>query len=149
MYFKLLVNFARSLVLAGYTVLRFDYTGHGDSDGIFEDSNVETRLLDIGRAVEIIREKTNVDRVGLLGLRLGATFGVLWAEKNDGIDALLLWEPVLNVRKYLLQCLRSNLTSQMSIYRKIKYTREQMIQDLEEGRPVNIDGYLMSGIFTS
>jgi len=35
----------------------------------------------------------------------------------------------------------------MATYKKIKYTREEMINDLMKDRAVNIDGYMMSGQF--
>jgi len=144
---RVFVNFARYLANNGYIILRFDYMGHGDSDGNFEDSDIDTRLLDINRAIEVIKERTNIKSVGILGLRLGATLAAMCSEKNNGLDFMVLWEPIVQVEKYLNQCLRSNLTTQMATYKKIKYTREEMINDLMEDRAVNIDGYMMSGQF--
>ena len=42
---RVMVNLARRLTKEGIYCLRFDYMGHGDSDGNFEDSTIETRLL--------------------------------------------------------------------------------------------------------
>ena len=144
---RVIVNFARYLADNGFTVLRFDYMGHGDSEGSFEDSDIETRLSDIKCAVEIIKEKSKIQKVGLLGLRLGATLAALCAEDKACPNFMVLWEPVFEAGKYFNQCLRSNLTTQMSTYKKIIYTREQMLQDMKSGKAVNIDGYLISSIF--
>ena len=144
---RVIVSFARYLSDHGFFVFRFDYMGHGDSEGSFEDSNIQTRLSDIKCAIDIIKEKSQIHKVGLLGLRLGATLAALCAEDKVCPNFMVLWEPIINVDKYLKQCLRSNLTTQMVTYKEIKYTREQMIEDLLSGHSVNIDGYMMSSTF--
>lgn len=143
---RVFVNFARLLAKSGYSVLRFDYRGHGDSDGWFEDATLLTRLEDIQGAVSVLRKEALVDRVGLLGLRLGASLAFIAAE-DAGVDFLLLWEPILDGEDYFQQCLRSNLATQMALYRKIRKTREQLIDELKNGKLVNIDGYLISNEF--
>lgn len=144
---RVLVNFGRLLAKNSYWVLRFDCMGHGDSDGNYEDSSVETRLSDIDRAVGVLKEKTGVKRVVLLGARFGGTLGALAATLNDNVNAVILWNPITNGEKYFQECLRANLTTQMTTYRKIKYTREQMVRDLLDGKPINIEGYLISSQF--
>ena len=141
---RIFVFVSEMLAESGYAVLRFDYMGHGDSEGDFENSDIKTMLHDIEQAVNIIKEKAKVEKVGLLGLRLGATLCALFAEKGNAADCLILWEPIVNVESYLKQCLRSSVAFQMATYRKINYTREKMIIDLTEGKSVNFDGYFMS-----
>ena len=72
---RVFVNFARHLARSGYTVLRFDATGHGDSDGDDGDMCWTSLQSDLEKAVSEIRRIGNVRRIGLLGLRVGA----LWA----------------------------------------------------------------------
>ena len=141
---RVIVNFARCLANNGFSVLRFDYMGHGDSEGSFEDSDIETRLSDIKCAVDIIKEQFEIHKIGLLGLRLGAALAAVYAERDLTLAFLVLWEPIIHVETYLKQCLRANLATQMSTYKKIKYTRKQMIEDFKAGKNINIDGYLMS-----
>jgi exosortase A-associated hydrolase 2 len=141
---RVFVNFARFLSRNSYWVFRFDCMGHGDSDGNYEDSNIETQISDIHQAVAVLKEKTGVKRVVLLGARFGGTLSALAGMRNDQVNELVLWNPVINGEKYFQECLRSNLTTQMSTYRKVIYTREQMVKDLLGGKPVNIDGYLIS-----
>jgi uncharacterized protein len=144
---RIFVNFARYLSRNGYTVLRFDYMGNGDSEGNFEDSTIETNLSDIAKSIEVIKKMGSIDEVGLLGLRLGATLAVVSAKENNDIDFLVLWEPIIKVKEYLQQCLRSNLTTQMVTYKKIVKTRKEITDDLLNRKAANIDGYLMSGEF--
>lgn len=144
---RLIVGFARRLAAQGCWVLRFDCRGHGDSGGEFEDSTVETRLSDISRAVAFLRERAAVSVVGLLGLRFGGTLAALAASRGIEAGFLVLWNPVVQGERYFLECLRSNLATQMATYKKIVCKREDMIRALGEGKPVNIDGYLVSPVF--
>jgi exosortase A-associated hydrolase 2 len=140
---RVMVNLARALAADGYYVLRFDYMGHGDSAGNFEDATVESNLGDIRRAIEHLRENLSIARVGLVGVRFGATLAAVSAASNSAIDFLILIAPIVKGDPYIEQCLRSNLTTQMTVYRTIQKTREQLISDLMNGELVNIDGYLL------
>lgn len=137
------VNFARTLVEHGFSVLRIDYMGHGDSEGNFEDSTITSRVSDIVCAVGQLKDAGTKD-VGLLGLRFGATLAAVAAEEIDAIDALIMWQPIVSGEKYMKEVLRSNLTGQMAIYGKVVKTRDKLISEMKDGKTVNIDGYEMS-----
>lgn len=141
---RVMVNLARKLTAHGLTCLRFDEMGHGDSEGNFEDSTIETRLSDIRCTVDFLCENTGVERVCLLGVRFGATLAALACAYNTKIDSLILISPIVEGRSYIEQCLRSNLTTQMMTYKKIIKDRNQLVNDLLEGQLVNIDGYLIN-----
>jgi len=141
---RVMVNLARRLTGEGIYCLRFDYMGHGDSDADFEDSTIETRLSDIHCAVEYLKNRYQVERIGLLGVRLGATLAALVCGSIPVINALVLISPIVKGKPYIEQCLRSNLTTQMAIFRKIVKDREQLVRDLMAGEKVNIDGYLLT-----
>ena len=85
----------------GFSVLRFDYTGAGDSAGDTEQGDVETWLGDVAAAVDEARRAKGVARVTLLGLRFGATLAALAAAARDDVERLVLWEPVAAGPKYL------------------------------------------------
>lgn len=140
---RVFVNMARMLADNGYTVLRFDQRGHGDSEGNDEDITVETYCSDIIRAIHLLGERSGLRKVGALGLRWGSTMAVL-ASRDALADFLILWEPIIKAENYIQQCLRSNLATQLLLHRKVLKTREQLVGDLKKGLPVNIDGYLMS-----
>ena len=141
---RVMVNLARRLTKEGISCFRFDYMGHGDSDGNFEDSTIETRLSDIQCAIEFLKERTGVKRVGLLGVRLGATLAALTCNNVSEINSLILISPIIEGKPYIDQCLRSNLTTQMFTYKKITKDRKQLISDLMADKTVNIDGYLLT-----
>jgi exosortase A-associated hydrolase 2 len=141
---RTLVAFARSLAAEGWPVLRFDCRGHGDSEGEFEDSSVSTWLSDIDAALQALRDRSGAVSAGLFGLRLGATLAACSAKRRGGPAFLVLCQPVMAGERYFLECLRSNLASQMTRYGRVVKNREQLLQELESGSPVNIDGYLVS-----
>lgn len=139
---RVYVSLARDLAARGHTVLRFDHMGHGDSDGEFQDASVETHLRDIEAAVgRLWADVPGLDEVVLLGLRLGATFAAMSAERIPGISRLVLWDPVVNGDRYMQEALRSNLTSQLAAYGKVLQDRKALVESLSAGNPINVDGY--------
>lgn len=139
---RVYVSLARDFAARGHTVLRFDHMGHGDSDGEFQDASVATHLRDIEAAVGRLREECpGLDEVGLLGLRLGGTFAALSAERLPGIDRLVLWDPIVDGGRYMQEVLRSNLTSQLAAYGKVVQDRKALVESLNEGKSINVDGY--------
>jgi exosortase A-associated hydrolase 2 len=139
---RVYVSYARSLCASGYAVLRFDYMGHGDSSGRFEDSTIDSRLADILCAVGALETQVGpLDAIGLLGLRFGATLAALAAEKVPDIHPLILWEPIDNGAQYMKELIRINLSTQSTVYKKIYYNTEALIAKLKEGGRINIDGY--------
>src|SRR3954468_2900556 len=85
-------HLAEELSAAGFPVLRFDFDGTGDSAGDERDPNrVATWRADIGRAAAELRARSGVERLALVGLRLGGTFAALGATDLGGVDALVLW----------------------------------------------------------
>jgi pimeloyl-ACP methyl ester carboxylesterase len=138
------VNLARTLTKTGVWCLRFDYMGHGDSEGNFEHATVETRLSDIRCAIEYLGDRTGVGRIGLLGIRFGATLAALTCANHRATDFLILVSPIVSGKAYINQCLRSNLTTQMAAYGKIVKDRKALVNDLAAGQRVNVDGYLLT-----
>jgi pimeloyl-ACP methyl ester carboxylesterase len=92
---------AQQLASAGIAVLRFDYLGTGDSardQG--SDSAVEDFGLSVGEAVGYLRD-CGVKNISLIGLRAGALLAALAAPEVQGLDGLVLWDPVADGRRYL------------------------------------------------
>jgi pimeloyl-ACP methyl ester carboxylesterase len=97
---KLYVNMANKLAKRGYHALRFDYYGTGDSPGDCTALTVKDSLNDIEMVIRQFRESCGVSRIVLFGVRIGASLAFLYS-RNHGIDALILWDPVLDGRSYL------------------------------------------------
>jgi alpha/beta superfamily hydrolase len=140
---RISVNFARHAANRGYSVLRFDYFGDGESDGFFKDASISTRLTDIETAIRYLENHLRPSRIFLLGLRFGATLALLTAEKSLPVSGAVAWAPIINLWDYLYTQLRSNLTAQMALRRKIIHDRDALVAQILDGNTVNIDGYEM------
>ena len=91
---------AEGLSQSGLLTLQFDYSGTGDSSGDPSDEvSINRWLSDIGTAIGFVR-KAGVSRVGLIGLRLGATLAAKAAADND-VETLVLWDPCETGRGFL------------------------------------------------
>lgn len=139
------VSFARELAARGYAVLRFDMSGHGDSDGEFAQTTIETHLSDIARALDEAAARVPAAAcLGLLGLRLGGSLAALAAERDARVARLILWDPVVDGAKYSQEIMLANLAMQMAAYGKVTVERTDLVKQMEAGQAVNIDGYEVS-----
>ena len=142
---RVFVTLARELTADGYHVLRFDYMGHGDSDGDFTHSTIGSRLSDLACAINLLRQEIGNDaRVGLLGLRLGATLAAVHAESDAKIARLVLWDPIIDGAPYMQEVLLSNLATQSAVHKQIRFTRDDLVAQMRSGNTVNIEGYELS-----
>lgn len=97
---KLFVNFANKSGATGFHVLRFDYSGTGDSTGEFDSFSIEQGLIDIKLAIRELIEATGITEIILIGVRFGATLALLCSQ-NVKVRALILWNPILNGKRYI------------------------------------------------
>lgn len=90
------VELAEKLAEDGYGVFRFDFRGHGESEGKPEDMTLSGEINDLTSAVEHVKQKGFKD-VGLVGASFGGGIAALYASKNqDKLKALCLWNPCLD-----------------------------------------------------
>jgi pimeloyl-ACP methyl ester carboxylesterase len=95
------VQLGARLSAVGFPVLRFDYYGCGDSEGNFGEASITRWMEDISSAVNEMRDRTHIEKVCLLGLRLGGSLSMMYASKDDGIDGLILWNPIVSGRNHI------------------------------------------------
>jgi pimeloyl-ACP methyl ester carboxylesterase len=113
---RMFVTMSRALAAVGYTVLRFDFSGIGDSsprnDGL---SLVDARMAEIKEALDWLERECTASRMILIGLCSGADHAVLYGHTDPRIAGLVLMDPSISptFRYYLhyiarrLQQLRS------------------------------------------
>ena len=105
-------SLAFRLVAAGYTVLRFDLDGTGDSDGgDWEPRRLEAWLESIDAASRLLREREGVVELHFAGLRMGATLACLHASTHPGVSGVVLWAPVVNGASYVRELRALSLLS--------------------------------------
>lgn len=142
---RVYVNFARDAALAACAVLRFDMRGEGDSDRDFEAADIESRVQDVVRAVEIARTEFPGVPLTLLGHRLGGSVALAaGARLADQVQRIVVWDPVQDGADYFGQLIRSNLATQMATGGKVTRSRDVLLADLRKGEQVVADGYGLS-----
>ncbi len=139
------VSLARDLAARGYPVLRFDFMGHGDSMGDFANGDIDSRLEDVSRAIEQVLSLSEADSVALFGLRFGGTLAALAAEWCPEVSFLILWQPIVDGGQYMQEMLRSNLSTQMTVYGKVQTNRKELVEQMRNGESVDVDGYPLTG----
>lgn len=83
------------LAAAGLPTLRFDYAGTGDSAGDDREADrLDTWSRGIDDAIESLRHGAGVERVIVIGLRLGATLAAVVATRRDDIAGFSALAPV-------------------------------------------------------
>jgi alpha/beta superfamily hydrolase len=93
------LRLAALLAARGWHVLRFDYSGCGDSYGDGPRDPGAWRQ-DLRIAVRELRERSGAGRLALVGLRAGASLAASAAESVQPLSDLVLWDPVVDGREY-------------------------------------------------
>lgn len=95
----LFVQAARAFAASGISVLRFDFTGSGESEGAFADMTVESEIADALEALEYLAERPEVDhrRIAVLGLSLGGAVAACTVARSDIAKLLVLWAAVADL----------------------------------------------------
>jgi pimeloyl-ACP methyl ester carboxylesterase len=88
---------------AGFHVLRFDYFGTGDSAGETGAGDLEQWTSDIATAACELQEVGAIERISLVGFRLGAPLAISACAAGLRVRELVLWEPVVAGGVYLAQ----------------------------------------------
>lgn len=97
-----LTSLASEVALAGMPALRFDYAGCGNSSGDEFDADTLSRwIASIHHAVDTLKQLTGVQRVCLVGLRLGGTLATLAAVAREDVEALVCIAPVIQGRLFV------------------------------------------------
>lgn len=111
---RIFVNIARQLCLAGFVVLRFDFSGCGESPGQYRDVTIIQQVEEIIRAIDVIEKhaNVNVDKITLLGHSLGGAIAANVASLDQRIHQLILLSPVARPFEDIVQIVGQELYQQ-------------------------------------
>lgn len=86
---------AERLITYGIASFLIDFTGHGDSDGIFEQSTQDQQFDDIISAMDFLDSQTFVKTryIGIHGSSTGGTVAIRAAAEDERIQAMVLRVP--------------------------------------------------------
>lgn len=92
-------NVCRGLAARGYAMLRFDFDGHGDSDGAFDDSTVLTELSDMDAIVEHARSYPWAAELFVWGHSQGGCVASMYAGQHpEAFDGLVTVDAAVNIQ---------------------------------------------------
>ncbi|MET7474825.1 alpha/beta fold hydrolase [Streptomyces sp. NPDC005648] len=89
------VAMSRLLEANGVASVRFDLSGHGESDGDFFDVTITGEIAETRAVLAAVRAFDFVDseRIGLVGMSMGGVVAGIVAGEEPRIRALCLWSP--------------------------------------------------------
>jgi pimeloyl-ACP methyl ester carboxylesterase len=91
---RLYVEMSRRLAMLGFPVLRFDYSGIGDSPARRDDRSFLTAAIDETReAMDWLSAWQSLDRFVLMGVCSGATFGFRTARIDPRVAGVVMINP--------------------------------------------------------
>jgi len=85
--FSAVRNVSKALASEGFGVLRFDFTGLGDSDGEFADTNFSSNVADLVCAANFLAREYKAPSL-LVGHSLGGAAAIFAASELETIEAL-------------------------------------------------------------
>ncbi|MCX6356781.1 MAG: alpha/beta fold hydrolase [Candidatus Aureabacteria bacterium] len=97
---QLFVKASRRCAGEGIAVLRFDFRGCGESEGLFENLSIAGEIGDTVAALNLLRGRPDVDdsRIGILGFSLGGAIAACVAARVSGVSCLMLWSAVADLK---------------------------------------------------
>ena len=81
-------NISRSLASEGFGVLRFDFTGLGESEGDFEDTNFSSNVDDLIAAADFLAKEYVAPSI-IIGHSLGGAATLFASKKLDSVKAMV------------------------------------------------------------
>ena len=88
-----------SLQKHGIASIRFDFNGHGESEGKFEDMTVPNEIEDAKKVIEYVCDLSYVSKIALVGHSQGGVVASMTAgELNKDISAVVLMAPAAVLR---------------------------------------------------
>jgi pimeloyl-ACP methyl ester carboxylesterase len=91
------VSLARALAASGFTVLRFDLSGIGESDARRDDTPFrEAEMQDVAEALDFLESARGINRFVLMGLCSGGSLSAIYAIYDDRVSGAVL----INIERY-------------------------------------------------
>lgn len=132
---KAATNIARAMTDAGVAVLRFDFTGLGQSEGAFEDTSFSSNLADLLSAVAWLEEHHRAPEI-LFGHSLGGTAVLqVAAQVPSAVAVATIGSPadpghVTHMLKGAEGALRENGIAEVQLGGRPFLIRQQFVDDL-------------------
>ena len=93
----LLVALAEALAEKGWPCLRISFSGNGDSEGKFADSNI---TKEVGELSAVIDQLGTSKKIAYIGHSMGGAVGALTAARDERIQVLVSLAGIVNTAKF-------------------------------------------------
>jgi putative redox protein len=142
---------SRSLAAKGIAVLRFDFTGLGESEGDFADTNFSSNLEDLLLAADFLRQKFAAPEL-LIGHSLGGSAVLAAANSIPESKAVVTiaapsdpgnLHTVLSTKAPEIE---TEGEAEVSLAGRTFRIKRQLLEDLKEHRLLNVVGGLSRGL---
>jgi pimeloyl-ACP methyl ester carboxylesterase len=95
-----------ALQAEGLASVRIAFSGNGDSEGRFEDSNITKEFADLGAVLDAVAPPQDDDRgrhgpIAYVGHSMGAAVGVLRAARDDRLAALVSLAGMVHTAEFM------------------------------------------------
>ena len=94
----LLIEIAKGLAKKGWPCIRFSFSGNGDSEGKFEDSNITKEVDDLWSILKTVPQEK---RIAYIGHSMGAAVGVKKASRGMLIQCLISLAGMVNTAGFV------------------------------------------------
>lgn len=132
---------SKALCLYGIAVLRFDFTGLGESEGDFSDSGFSSNVSDLIAAGEFLMNNYESPSLAI-GHSLGGTAILMAAHKIDSLKAIVTIgspadpEHVKHLLVEGMESIKKNGKSKVNLSGREFTITEEFIEDLEKFNPI-------------
>lgn len=129
---RMFVKTARRLCLAGFVVLRFDFSGCGESSGEYRQVTITEQLQEASTAIDVLVNHPNVDpgQITLVGHSLGGAIAASVATLDQRINQLILLSPVADPFTDIVQIVGVELYQQCLQESVVNYQGFEIGRDL-------------------
>lgn len=100
--FKFIPKLAERLCKEGFTVLRFDFTGNGESEGQLSEGTLTQAVSDLKSALDFVSALTKIDneKIYVIGHSMGAATGIITASEDTRIKKMISIASPVNVERF-------------------------------------------------
>ncbi len=136
--YNAIINIDRALALHGIAVLRFDFTGLGESEGDFSETSFSTNVADLVAAADFLQDAYEAPRL-LIGHSLGGAAVIHAAQKIPAVEAVStiaapaeLGGMLRHIEEGRLDELESGAETSIRIAGKEFKIKKQFLEDLRQ-----------------
>ncbi|WP_078551247.1 alpha/beta hydrolase [Bacillus alkalicellulosilyticus] len=150
---RLFVKAARHFTEQGFVVVRFDFSGCGESDGDYGDVTLTKQRNELKDVLSFVEELPDVNReeITVIAHSLGGAVASLVAKTDTRIKQLVLWSPVANPYEDITRITGKHAVKQASQHGIIDYkgfyVSHDFFGDLKKHHPLQNISFYQGPVF--